>query len=170
MGKVGVIDEKIAWKLTVGSDGIWGDVDDYGEQEAEKPSHSVASKVYSDYLDDIRMHHSIPVMDREIEKFLSQIPHGGVVLGIGGCWGWHGRKADIQRPDITVVIVDLVRENLLHANEVLKDQVANQKVFLVHGNACALEFEDDAFDGVWSVQTTQHIPDFGLSCPEIYRV
>ena len=162
---------KLLGKLTVGSDGIWGDVDDYGEQEAEKNlRQSVASKVYSDYLDDIRMHHSIPVMDREIEEFLSQIPHGGVVLDIGGCWGWHWRKADIQRPDITVVIVDLVRENLLHANEVLKDQVANQKVFLVHGNACALEFEDDAFDGVWSVQTTQHIPDFGLSCSEIYRV
>ena len=92
------------------------------------------------------------------------------MLDIGGCWGWHWRKADIQRPDITVVIVDLVRENLLHANEVLKDQVAKQKVFLVHGNACALEFEDDAFDGVWSVQTTQHIPDFSLSCSEIYRV
>jgi len=66
---------KLLGKLTVGSDGIWGDVDDYGEQEAEKNlRQSVASKVYTDYLDDIRMHHSIPVMDREIEKFLSQIP------------------------------------------------------------------------------------------------
>ena len=27
---------KLLGKLTVGSDGIWGDVDDYGEQEAEK--------------------------------------------------------------------------------------------------------------------------------------
>jgi len=148
-------------KLNLGSDGIWGDVNDYGEQEEEKNlRQSVASKVYGDYLEETRTHHSIPVMDREIEKFLSQIPNGGVVLDIGGCWGWHWRKTHIQRPDITVVIVDLVRENLLHAKEVLKEQVTNKKVFLVHGNACSLEFEDNTFNGVWSVQTTQHIPDF----------
>ena len=47
-------------------------------------------------------------MDREIEKFLNQIPNGGVVLDIGGCWGWHWRKISTQRPDITVVIVDLI--------------------------------------------------------------
>ena len=122
--------KKILEKLNVGSDGIWGDVNDYGEQEEEKNlRQSVASKVYSDYLEELRTHHSIPVMDREIEKFLSQIPNGGVVLDIGGCWGWHWRKTHIQRPDITVVIVDLVRENLFHAKEILKEQVKNKKVF-----------------------------------------
>ena len=30
--------------------------------------------------------------------------------------------------------------------------------------------EEEAFDGVWSVQTTQHIPDFSRSCAEIHRV
>jgi len=163
--------KKILEKLNLGSDGIWGDVNDYGEQEEEKNlRQSIASKVYGDYLEELRTHHSIPVMDREIEKFLSQIPNGGVVLDIGGCWGWHWRKTHIQRPDITIVIVDLVRENLFHAKEILKEQVKNKKVFLVHGNACSLEFEENTFDGVWSVQTTQHIPDFKSSCVEIYRV
>ena len=163
--------DKLLGKLTIGSDGIWGDVNDYGEQEEERNlRQSVASKDYGDYLEEISTHHSIPVMDREIEKFLSQIPNDGVVLDIGGCWGWHWRKTNIQRPDITVVIVDLVRENLLHAKEVLKEQVTNKKVFLVHGNACSLEFGDKTFDGIWSVQTTQHIPDFSSSCAEIYRV
>ena len=163
--------EKLLGKLTIGSDGIWGDVNDYGEQKEERNfRQSIASKVYDDYLQEISRHHSIPVMDREIAKFLSQIPKDGVVLDIGGCWGWHWRNTYIQRPDITVVIVDLVRENLLHAKEVLKEQVKNKTVFLVHGNACSLEFGDKTFDGIWSVQTTQHIPDFSSSCREIYRV
>jgi len=157
--------------MTLGPDGIWGDVNDYGDQEDEKKlRQSVAKQVYSDYLLEISTHHSIPVMDREIEKFLGRIPDGGVVLDIGGCWGWHWRKISTQRPDITVVIVDLIRENLLHAKEVLKEQVTNKKVLLVHGNACSLEFESETFDGVWSVQTTQHIPDFSVACAEAFRV
>ncbi len=157
--------------MTLGPDGIWGDVSDYGEQEDEKKlRQSVADQVYSDYLLEISAHHSIPVMDREIEKFLDRIPNGGLVLDIGGCWGWHWRKISAQRPDITVVIVDLIRENLLHAKEVLKELVTNKKVMLVHGNACSLKFENEIFDGVWSAQTTQHIPDFSVACAEVFRV
>ena len=163
--------KKLVGKMTLGPDSIWGDVNDYGDQEDEKKlRQSVANQVYSDYLVEISTHHSIPVMDREIEKFLSRIPNGGVVLDIGGCWGWHWRKISTQRPDITVVIVDLIRENLLHAKEVLKEQLTNKKVLLVHGNACLLEFENETFDGVWSVQTTQHIPDFSVACAEAFRV
>ena len=96
-------------------------------------------------------------MDREIEKFLGQIPKGGVVLDIG-MLGLVLEETNIQRPDITVVIVDLVRENLLHAKEVLKEQVTNKAVSGAW-YACSLEFEDNTFDGIWSVQTSQHIPD-----------
>ena len=158
-------------KMSLGPDGIWGDVIDYGKQEDEKKlRQSVAQQVYSDYLQTISVHHSIPVMDQEVEKFLNRIPHGGVILDIGGCWGWHWRKISNQRPDITVVIVDLIRENLMHAKEVLKEMVTNKKVLLVHGNACSLEFENKTFDGIWSVQTTQHIPDFDIACLEAFRV
>ena len=41
--------KKILGNLNLDSDGIWGDVNDYGEQEGEKNlRQSVASKVYSD--------------------------------------------------------------------------------------------------------------------------
>ena len=163
--------KKLAGKMTLGPDGIWGDVNDYNEQENEKKlRQSVADQIYSDHLLEISAHHSIPVMDQEIEKFLDRIPHDGFVLDIGGCWGWHWRKISAQRPDITVVIVDLIRENLLHAKEVLKELVTNKNVLLVHGNACSLKFENEIFDGVWSVQTTQHIPDFSVACAEACRV
>ena len=45
-----------------------------------------------------------------------------------------------------------------------------KQVFLINGNATKLEFEDALFDGVWSVQTIQHIPDIESCYNEIYRV
>jgi len=158
-------------KMSLGKDGIWGNVIDYGKQEEEKIlRQSVAKQVYGDYMKFISSHHSIPVMDVEMLKFLKQIPHGGAILDIGGCWGWHWRQIHNQRPDITLVIVDLIRENLMHAKEILKVANGNTSVLLVHGNACSLEFKDKTFDGIWSVQTTQHIPDFDIVCSEIFRV
>ena len=51
--------KKLLGKLNLGTDGIWGDVIDYGEQEGEKNlRQSVASKVYSDYLEELRTHHN----------------------------------------------------------------------------------------------------------------
>jgi ubiquinone/menaquinone biosynthesis C-methylase UbiE len=157
--------------MLLDSDGIWGVVADYGNQKDEKElRQSVANKVYGNYLSQISLHHSIPVMDSEVKKFLTGIPKNGVVLDIGGCWGWHWRNISRLRPDITVVIVDLVRENLLHAKQNLKEIIPNNKILLVHGNACSLEFANETFDGIWSVQTTQHIPNFEVACMEVFRV
>ena len=157
--------------IELGSDGIWGQVSDYGKQTQEKKlRESVASKFYSNYLVEISMHHSIPVMDSEVKYFLNQIPINGVILDIGGCWGWHWRSVNKYRPDVTIIIVDLVRANLLHAKEILKDLIAKDKILLVHGNACSLKFKDESFDGIWSVQTTQHIPNFEIVCVEVFRL
>ena len=35
--------KKLAGKMTLGPDGIWGDVNDYNEQENEKKTSSVCS-------------------------------------------------------------------------------------------------------------------------------
>ena len=157
--------------MKLGLDGVWGEVTDYGKQEQEKTfRQSIANEVQSNYLNEISLFHSIPVMDAQVKLFLNQIPKNGVVLDIGGCWGWHWRNINKDRPDITIVIIDLIRENLLHAKKILKDEIIKDKVFLVHGNACSLKFEDETFDGVWSVQTTQHIPDFEVVCKETFRV
>ena len=152
-------------------DGIWGVVDNYGDQALEKSlREEVAEKDYEDYLEVISKHHSISVMDNEVKKFISEIPHGGIILDIGGCWGWHWRFLADHRPDLTIFIVDLIRQNLVHAKSVLKELVESERCFLVHGNAISLKFKDESFDGIWSVQTTQHIPNYELAIREIFRV
>jgi ubiquinone/menaquinone biosynthesis C-methylase UbiE len=162
---------KFLKNIKCNDDYIWGNVNNYGKQEQEKLLRiEISNKKYKNYLSEIKNHHSIPVMDCEIKKFLNKIPENGVILDIGGCWGWHWRNLNTIRPDVRVVILDLVRENLLHAKILLDELIHNKQVFLVHGNAIALEFENEIFHGVWSAQTTQHIPDFSTVCGEIYRV
>ena len=153
-------------------DSIWGNVYDYGKQKQEKilREEYANNKKYGDYLSEIKYHHSIPVMDNEVKKFLNLIPKNGVILDIGGCWGWHWRNINNVRPDIKIIILDLIRENLIHAKKLLNELIDNQQIFLIHGNATDLKFEDEIFDGVWSVQTTQHIPNFFNVCNEIHRV
>jgi ubiquinone/menaquinone biosynthesis C-methylase UbiE len=129
----------------------------------------VADIEIMDPLAVILNHHSIPVMDYEISRFLSNIPFGGLIIDLGGCWGWHWRNLQEIRPDVKVVIVDLVRSNLLHAKKLLGSEIG-RSIFLVHDDAVALNFPDKLFDGVWTVQTFQHIPDFQKAVEEAHRV
>ena len=143
---------------------------DYSGQETEKNlRENVASKKYSNYLDTLSKHHSIPVMDAEVERFLKGIPKNGWILDIGGCWGWHWRRINDTRPDITVFILDFVRKNLFHAKVILGNCL-NNNIFLVHGDGTSLKFEENTFDGWWSVQTLQHIPNFKKAVSEAWRV
>jgi ubiquinone/menaquinone biosynthesis C-methylase UbiE len=70
---------------------------------------------------------------------------------------------------VKIIVVDFVKENLMHAKNVLGDAIDKQ-VFLVHGDATALPFSDLSFDGYWTVQTLQHIPNFKGAIIEGYRV
>ena len=49
-------------------------------------------------------------------------------------------------------------------------KLIDKNIFLVHGNALNLALYDLSFDGVWSVQATQHIPSLELVYREVYRV
>ena len=79
----------------------------------------------------------------------------------------------MTRPDVGVLIVDFVRSNLPHARNILGDLVGGQ-VALMHADATALPFAVDSsfqdFDGVWTVQTFQHIPAYDKAVVEAYRV
>lgn len=129
----------------------------------------VAAVVYDDYLLTISKHHSIEVMDKEVNDFISKIPTNGVICDIGGCWGWHWRNIHFLRPDIQIVIVDFAKSNLLHAKKLLQERI-NKNIWLVHGDATALNFPNESFDGYWTVQTLQHIPDFEKAIAEARRV
>ncbi|MDL5246441.1 class I SAM-dependent methyltransferase [Leptospira weilii] len=162
--------ESILKFLKLSKDGIYSAEIPSSEQEVElKMRSEVASKQYSDYYEVISKNHSIPVMDREVKKFLKKIKHNGIILDIGGCWGWHWRNVPKERPDVKVVVIDFLRENLNHAKIFLKNCIGKH-AYLVHADATSLPFQDQTFDGVWTVQTFQHIPNFKKACSEAFRV
>ena len=49
-------------------------------------------------------------------------------------------------------------------------ELIDKNIFLIHGNAINFIVHDHSFDGVWSVQATQHIPSLELVYREVYRV
>lgn len=166
-----------ASQIQLGSDGIYSAT--IAEPESFQSSERIirerdAAMEYEDYLEYISTLYSIPVMDKEIERFLALVPNGALVLDIGGCFGWHWRKLSQVRPDVGLVIVDFVRKNLQHARNILDDQIGSN-IILVHANALSLPFpttnsDYQGFDGIWTVQVFQHIPDFKQACLESCRV
>jgi ubiquinone/menaquinone biosynthesis C-methylase UbiE len=161
---------EILSSLTIGDDGIYGySFDNKGQEEEIKLRESVADHKYDNYLAEISKHHSVPVMDNEVARFLREIPSNGSIIDVGGCWGWHWRNIQKIRPDIKVYIVDFIRNNLIHAKNVLGNSVG-KNIFLIHGDATNLVFDDEVFDGYWSVQTLQHIPNFETAIKEAFRI
>lgn len=117
---------------------------------------------------DISKHHFVDLMDLEVLNFLELVPEGGVVLDIGGGWGWHWRNLHIARPDVKIIIFDLLPENLMHVKDFCVTQ--NNNIVLVNGDACNLPFNSESIDAIWTVQTFQHIQDFSQAVNESYRV
>jgi len=157
--------------LTLDTDGIYSGVlpplTDQADEVRERTA--VAERAGANLLREIADHHSIPVMDREVRLFLRGVSTGGVVADVGGGWAWHWRRVKAERPDVYVVVVDFVRDNLKHALRLLGDLV-NDRVFLVHGDATRLPFPSSVFNGYWSVQALQHVPNFEQAVREAYRV
>lgn len=167
------VDERILEILSglkLEADGIYSSVLPAPATQADevREREAVARRT-TQLLHEIGRHHSIQVMDREVRAFLSGIPAQGVLVDVGGGWGWHWRRLDVERRDVFVVVVDFVRENLRHAARML-GALVNEQVFLVHGDATTLPFPSSAFDGYWSVQALQHIPDFAHVVTEAKRV
>ena len=159
------------------ADGIYSNSIDSSasEQNFERElRESVASQSYENYFSAISKSHSIQVMDYEIDRYLARLPRNSVILDVGGCWGWHWRRLAETRPDVGILIVDFVRTNLLHSKEILRSLIGSQ-VALMHADATALPFDDAngsslGFDGIWTVQVFQHIPNFTQACRESHRV
>lgn len=156
--------------MSLGRDGIYGcSVENEAQSLEINFRKKVANKRVDNYLSAISLHHSVSVMDREVRLFLKKIPHCGNVIDVGGCWGRHWRNINKYRPDIKVFVVDFVRENLLHAKKCISHLI-DKNVFLIHGDATKLDFHDQAFDGYWSVQALQHVPNYEAAIKEAHRV
>jgi ubiquinone/menaquinone biosynthesis C-methylase UbiE len=167
--------QKLISSQSIDADGIYNGIVTSSQDQAIEIEmrERVAARSYDNYFEVIAECHSIPVMDHEIDLFLAQIPQSGLILDIGGCWGWHWRRLAKTRPDVGVLIVDFVRSNLPHARNVLGELVGSQ-VALMHADATALPIVLDenfqGFDGVWTVQTFQHIPAYEKAASEAFRV
>lgn len=128
----------------------------------------IAKKKYENFLEEIALHHSINVMDREVEKFLKLLPKNSIICDIGGSWGWHWRNIDKDRPDIRVIIVDFIFENLLIAKKILNNKI-NKQIFLVNDDCLKFNIRKNYFDAIWSVQTIQHIQNYIQVYKKIYH-
>lgn len=156
--------------MVQGSDGIYGyDFDNQDQKTEASLREKVNASLNIDYFETLSKHHSFLVMDKEVKRFLDKIPQEGIVIDIGGCWGQHWRNVGRVRPDVKIYIVDFIRSSLQNAKNILKDDI-NNNIFLIHGDATNLNFDNDLFDGCWTVQTLQHIPKYSLAIDEIYRV
>jgi hypothetical protein len=126
-----------------------------------------AKKRYKNFIKEIALHHSINVMDREVKKFIKLLPKNSVIYDMGGSWGWHWRNIDKERPDIKILIVDFIFENLLIAKKILNNKI-NKQIFLINDDCRKFNIKKKYFNAVWSVQTLQHIPDYFQVYKKIY--
>lgn len=149
---------------------IYGKIKSHTSQKKEFTNRrKVAKFYYQNFYNHISDHHSIQVMDYEIANLLEKIPKDSIICDIGGCWGWHWRNVNLQRPDINIVIIDLVYENLLIAKKLLKKKI-NKQIYLVNDDICKLKINRKIFNTVWTVQTLQHIPKYTNAIKNIYKI
>lgn len=149
---------------------IYGKIKSSTSQKKEfKNRRKIAKSYYQNFYNHISDHHSIQVMDLEIANLLKKIPKNSIICDIGGCWGWHWRNISLQRPDINIVIIDLVYENLLIAEKLLKKKI-NKQIYLVNDDICELKINKKIFNTVWTVQTLQHIPKYSNAIKNIYKI
>ena len=129
------------------NDCIYGDVKSSSISQKKEFNNrkNIAKKYSKDFYSHISEHHSIQVMDTEIINFLKKVPKNSLICDIGGCWGWHWRNIGIQRPDIKILIVDFIYENLLIAKKILKKNI-NKQIYLVNDDCCSLKFKKKTFD------------------------
>jgi ubiquinone/menaquinone biosynthesis C-methylase UbiE len=129
----------------------------------------VAKKNFKDYFKEISKNHSIEVMDHEITKFTKQLKKNAIILDLGCGWCWHWRNIDKIRPDIVIVAIDFVRENFDHAKKILSKKSLKQFYF-INDDIHNINFKNNIFDSIWTVQVFQHIPNVSKVLKEAYRV
>lgn len=130
----------------------------------------IAVREEQNWVQTVSRSHSIPVMDKEVKLFLDKIPRNGIILDAGGCLGWHWRNIDKIRPDIKIVIIDFVYNNLINA-KLLLGNLIDKNIFLCHGDITDLKLiKSEIFDGYWSVQVLQHIPNYIICLEEAKRI
>jgi len=153
------------------SNGIWCDRKlsiNPAQANEHKYRTSYANYTGDDCFENLSNYYSIQVMDSEISSVLQRICNNGVIVDIGGAWGWHWRTLSKQSKDVAVLIVDFVYENLIQANNLLK-KFNSKNVHLLHADATELPIKNEVVDLVWAVQSFQHIPNIDEVLNQVHR-
>jgi len=152
------------------SDGIYiADFEIVKQTTEYKLRKKVALSNYKNYFREISKYHSIPVMINEVSFFLKKLKKNSIVFDVGCGWCWHWKHISLLRPDITIFAMDFVKENFLHAKNILSKDDLNQVIF-VNDDIHNVKLPSNIFDAVWTVQSFQHIPKLQKALKEVYRV
>ena len=142
----------------------------FNKQDVEfKMRKEIAQMSFDNYLDEISKFHSVEVMDAEVKKFVYQLNENSIILDLGCGWCWHWRDIEKYRPDIKIVAFDFVYENFLHAKKILSKETKKQ-IYFVNDDMHNLNFKDNTFDAIWTVQVFQHIKEINQVLKESIRV
>lgn len=129
----------------------------------------IAQMSFSNYLNEIANFHSIEVMDNEVKKFVHGLKKNSIILDLGCGWCWHWRNINRYRPDIKIIAFDFIKENFFHAKKILGKE-ARKQIYFVNDDMHNLNFKDNTFDAIWSVQVFQHIEQLTKVLRESNRV
>jgi ubiquinone/menaquinone biosynthesis C-methylase UbiE len=102
------------------------------------------------------------------ERFLNLLPQGGHILDVGSGGGLFTQYLADQRPDVTIIGVDLSEPQLKRARKRLRDY--GDRVTFQHGDATRLGFADRTFDGVISYGSVKHWTSRETGMAECVRV
>jgi ubiquinone/menaquinone biosynthesis C-methylase UbiE len=102
------------------------------------------------------------------ERFLRLLPQNAHILDVGSGGGLFTQYLADQRPDVTIIGVDLSEPQLKRARKRLRDY--GGRITFQHGDATALTFADRSFDGVISYGSVKHWTSREAGMAECVRV
>jgi ubiquinone/menaquinone biosynthesis C-methylase UbiE len=102
------------------------------------------------------------------ERFLPYLPEHAHILDVGCGGGKFTKYVADQRPDATVIGIDLARPQLDRAAKLLRGY--GDRVRIESGDATSLAFGDNTFDGVLSYGSIKHWTNRDIGLAECLRV
>lgn len=102
------------------------------------------------------------------EYFLHLLPDGAKILDVGAGGGLFTNYMADRRPDVTIIGIDLADSQLRRAAKRMKS--CGDRVSIQKGDATAIAFVDDTFDGVISYGSIKHWTSQEKGMAECIRV
>lgn len=101
---------------------------------------------------EIAKHHYMALMEKEADNFTQGFKNKDWLLDAGIGWGWHWQN--IESPNI--IGIDFSFSSLLISKQILNGKI-DRNVHLICADITRLPLKKKVIDGIWSVQTLQHI-------------